>query len=131
MGNSENIPHMTEDRDIYLGHTTGVNIYIGVKYHRNEREDSWWMCVAHRNITAAHPGQNAPANLPAAVIVGELQPVGSRYPKVTIPRGEQWTVPTTLLYHPQPVPILNPPLPVALVINVEDYRLEILASRGI
>ena len=89
------------------------------------------MCVAHRDINAAHPGQNAPANLPAAVIVGELPLVGGRYPKVNVPRGEQWTVPTTLLYHPQPVPILNPPLPANLVINVEDYRQEILDSRDI
>jgi len=32
---------MKEDRDIYLGHTTGVNVYIGVKYYRYEREDSF------------------------------------------------------------------------------------------
>src|SRR5438046_2562582 len=50
---NETVPQWKRDRDVYLGWTTGVNVWIGLRYYRNNSDhtDTWWMGVAHRDLT--------------------------------------------------------------------------------
>jgi hypothetical protein len=133
VGNSEPISNLIKNRNKYLGHTTQVNVYVGVSYNRNEyREtDSWWMCVAHRDIHA--PPATMVPEYPPAIIVGETQKTAdNKYPNVNLPippNISTWSVPTSLLFHPEPVPVMNPPLPPSLDINIELFRQKIVQKR--
>ena len=83
VGNSEPVSKLIEHRSKYLGHTTQVNVYVGVSYNRNasRQTDLWWMCVAHRDIHAPQPPPGIPPEYPAPIMVGELQKTaGNRYP---------------------------------------------------
>src|SRR5205809_7899137 len=46
--------NLIENRNKYLGHETQINIYVGISYNHNttRNDDSWWMCVAHRDVNA-------------------------------------------------------------------------------
>jgi hypothetical protein len=50
---NESLPEMKRDKDDYLAGNTGINVWIGVKYHRidSDRRDTWWMSVAVRDTT--------------------------------------------------------------------------------
>ena len=117
VGNSEPATKLIEHRDKYLGHTTQVNVYVGVTHNRNasRQTDSWWMCVAHRDIYAPQLPPGAPPQYPAAIIISESQKtVSNRWPNVNQPiphNTSTWSVPTELLFHPEPIPVMNPPFP--------------------
>jgi hypothetical protein len=113
-----------------------VNVYVGVSYNRNayRNTDSWWICVAYRDIDAPQPPAGTPPEYPVPIIVGELQKsASSKYPLVDVPiinaNNSTWSVPTDLLFHPQPIPITNPPLPPSFDINIELFRAEIALKR--
>ena len=87
-GNSEPVIRLIEHRDKYLGHTTQVNVYVGVSYNRNRYRatDSWWMCVAHRDTNAPQPAPGTPPEYPAPIIIGELLKKScDRWPNVNQP----------------------------------------------
>ena len=102
-------------------------------YNETRDNDSWWMCVAHRDVTAPQPPPGTPAEYPPPIIVGELEKVqGNRWPNVNVPIAQNesiWSVPTNLLFHPQTQPITNPPLPNTFDINIESFREEIMTHR--
>ena len=135
VSNSEGVPRLIEHRDKYLGHTTQVNVYVGVSYNRNQyrHTDSWWMCVAHRDINAPQAPPGTPPQYPASIIIGELQKTaGNRWPNVNLPipaNASLWSVPAALLFHPEPVPLLNPPFPPSFDIDIEIFRQTIVRRR--
>jgi hypothetical protein len=128
---NESIPQMKRDRDNYISGHTGINVWIGVVYHRinSDDRDTWWMSVAVRDIGNQ---QNAQANVPNLIVVGELpiQPNG-HIPRLGRQRNEQWHIPTALLFYPQNVPALNPALPPHYVVLVEDWRRYLLETRNL
>jgi len=65
------------------------------------------------------------------VVLHELPVVNGRYPRLEspLPPNTIWSVPTSLLYYPEPVPRLFPPLPPSYDLNLEEYRLLILRAR--
>ena len=135
VGNSEPVTKVIEHRDKYLGHTTQVNVYVGVSYNRNEyrQTDSWWICVVHRDIYAPQPPPGAPPQYPAPIIIGELQKNASnRWPNVNVPippNASIWSVPTQFLFHPEPIPVMNPPFPPSFDIDIEAFRHAIVRHR--
>ena len=135
VGNSESITKLIEHRNKYLGHTTQVNVYVGVSYNRNgsRQTDSWWMCVAHRDINAPQPPPGTSPECPGPIIVGELQKNASnRWPNVNVPippNASIWSVPTQFLFHPEPIPVMNPPFPPSFDIDIEAFRHAIVRHR--
>ena len=135
VGNSEGISKLIQNRNKYLGHETQINIYVGVSYNRNasRNDDSWWMCVAHRDVNAPHPPPGTSSEYPSPIIMRELQNVnGPRWPNVNVPIAQNasvWNVPFCLLFHPQPKPVTIPPLQNIFDINVEIFRQGILKHR--
>lgn len=60
VNNSEPLSKLIEHRNEYLGRTTQLNLYVGVSYRGASRQiDSWWICVAHRDIHAPQPPPGA------------------------------------------------------------------------
>jgi len=135
VGNSEGVPKLIEHRDKYLGHTTQVNVYVGVSYNRNRyrHTDSWWMCVAHRDIYAPQPPPGTPPQYPAPIIIGELQKTaGNKWPIVNQPipaNASIWSVPTSLLFHPEQIPAVIPRFPPSFDIDIEIFRQTIVRRR--
>jgi hypothetical protein len=135
VGNFEPIAKLIERRNKYLGVTTQVNVYIGVSYNRNasRQTDSWWKCIAHRNINAPQPPPGTTPEHPAPIIMGELQKTaGNRYPNVNQPIPQNtstWSVPTHLLLHPEPVPAMNPLFPLSFDVDIELFRRKIVLRR--
>ena len=135
VGNSEGIPKLVQNRNKYLGHETQINIFVGISYNRNlsRDDDSWWMCVAYRDVNAPQPPPGTPSEYPQPIVVGEFQKVnGTRWPNVKVPIAQDarvWSVPSYLLFHPQPQPATVPPLPNTFNIDVEMLRERILNHR--
>lgn len=135
VGNSEPVSELIEHRNKYLGHTTQVNVYVGISYNRSisRQTDSWWMCVAHRDIYAPQSPTATGPEYPLPIIIGELQnTVGNRYPKVNMPippNASTWSVPTHLLFYPEPIPVMNPPFPPSFNIDIETFRQGIVDNR--
>ena len=85
------------------------------------------MGVAHRDLTAANPCPNAAPSLPAPTVVGEFPIAANGHLNlVSIPRTEVWRISTSLLFHPQPIPVTNPPLPLDFIVTAEEYRQQII-----
>jgi hypothetical protein len=130
-GNSQGPTELMAIRDLVLGHRTQINVFIGVSYNRNTTRDrdTWWVCVASRDVTAPPPPPNAPDTYPPCIYL-EMPTVNGRYPIVEYPiQNFIWMVPTWLLYWPEPVPALQPLLPPALQIDLEAIRRVILEDR--
>jgi hypothetical protein len=120
-------------RDNILGHTTGVNIFFAVKYIENSEPElaSWWACLAVRNTNAPPIPPNADPKEPTCLVLGELAKVDEQYQRldVAITGNPIWRVPTYLLFHPEPIPVVVPPLPPTLDIDLEAYRHALLRTR--
>jgi hypothetical protein len=128
VGNSESVRHLAVIRDRVLGHHTQVNVFVGISYNRNKtrNSDSWWACLAIRNINPPNPPANAPATWPACTIIGEIPKTpGGRYQRLKVPfvgNTVIWSVPTAILFHPEPIPVLQPPLPQSFDLDLEPVR---------
>jgi hypothetical protein len=119
-------------RDVVLGHQTQINVFVGVAYNRNttSERDSWWICVGCRNVMAPPPPPNAPGTYPPCLIV-ETPQVNGHYPLVEDPvENPIWTIPTDLLYWPEPIPLLQPPFPTAFQLDIEAIRLTTVERRA-
>ena len=129
VGNSQSGPNILQIRDRALSYLTGVNVFITVVYNRNRyrASDSWYMQVAVRDHLAPQPPPGTQNTYPPCVVLFETAIVNGRYPLVntrinTANDNNIWPLPIHYLYHPQPVPILNPPLPAQFDINIEAIR---------
>jgi len=89
------------------------------------------MQLSFRDIHAPVPPPTAADGYPACIIAAELPIINGRYPLVNtpLPPNTIWQVPTSLLYHPQPIPVLVPPLPPTFDIDLERYRQMIIKTR--
>jgi hypothetical protein len=100
VGNLEGAPKLIQNRNKYLGHETQINIYVGVSYNRDasRNDDSWWMCVAYRDVNAPQPPPGTSPEYPPPIIVGEFQKVnGTRWPNVNVPIAQNasvWSIPS-------------------------------------
>src|SRR5271156_5811710 len=58
---SKSTPSIRDNRQNYLNNCTGVNVYIGVSYNKTQTRatDTWYCCIATRNINAP-PAPNPP-----------------------------------------------------------------------
>lgn len=84
-----------------------------------------------RNLNANPPGPNAPNIYPPCQILFEIPQINNRHPRVEVAlQGPMnWNVPTALLYHPEGIPALNPPLPPTFDFNIETIRQTIMRTR--
>jgi len=91
------------------------------------------MCVAYRDIYAPQSPPEMSSQYPAPLIVGELQKTANtKWPNVNQPipaNASIWSVPTALLFHPEPIPVMNPPFPPSFDINIETFRQKIVRDR--
>jgi hypothetical protein len=89
------------------------------------------MQLSFRDIHAPVPHPTAADKYPACIIAAELPIINGRYPLVDtpLPPNTIWQVPTSLLYRPQPIPVLVPPLPPTFDIDLERYRQMIIDTR--
>src|SRR5271170_8254493 len=57
IGVSESIASIRSQRQLYLNHLTGVNVYIGVSYNKNQTRatDTWHCCIARRDTNPGNP----------------------------------------------------------------------------
>ena len=133
VGNSQGVVELVDIRNRMLGWKTQINVFVGIAYNRNQTRatDSWWACVAVRDINANPPAANSPNTYPPCQVLHETAKVNNRYPKVETPLvgNTLWSVPTPLLYHPEPVPVLNPPLPASFDFDVDRIRRAIERNR--
>jgi len=134
VGNSQGVPQLVDIRDRALGWKTQINVFVSIAYNRNQTRttDSWWACVAVRDTNANPPAANSPNTYPACQVLHETAKVNNRYPKVETPLvgNTIWSVPTALLYHPEPVPVLNPLLPASFDFDVDRIRRAIERNRN-
>lgn len=132
-GVSQTVPDLIEIRDRVLGHRTQVNIFLAVVYNQGSTQalDSWWACLAFRDLNANPPPANSLDTYPPCIVIAELAKINDQYRKVDTPLPENtvWRVPTHLLLHPEPIPALNPALPPTLDLDMEKFRQAILRNR--
>jgi hypothetical protein len=117
-----------------LSHQTAVNVFILIAYNRNATRpaDTWFLQVAVRDYYAPHPPPGTGTDYPLCTVLYETPNIAFRYPKVETPLTEgaqTYTLDIRHLYHPEPPPILNPPLPASFRIDVEQVRNTIIDSR--
>jgi hypothetical protein len=86
------------------------------------------MQLSFRDIHAPVPPPTAADGYPACIIAAEL-PIINPLVNTPLPPNTIWQVPTSLLYHPQPIPVLVPPLPPTFDIDLERYRQMIIKTR--
>jgi hypothetical protein len=116
-------------RQLYLNHLTGVNVYIGVAYNKNKdrTKDTWYCCIAQRDINPPNPHPVNPGpDWPPFIGIHESADEPP-YDKLSTPAPAAWTfhIDTDLLWHPQPAP---PGLPQQFTVNCEDIRLAIVSA---
>jgi len=113
---TESLSTLLARRDWYLGKDAQVNVWIGAKYFKSE--GTWWMGTARRSARSCLGEEEAPK------WIGRLQGVddSEEFESLAAPRKEVWTVPTSLLFHPDTVPVLEPPYPDSFMVEVEKYR---------
>ena len=132
--NSQGVQELIDIRDRALGWRTQINVFVGVAYNRNQTraDDGWWACVAVQDTNANPPAANSPNTYPPCRVLHETAKVNIRYPKVETPfvGNTIWSLPTALLYHPEPVPVLNPPLPASFDFDVDRIRRAIERNRN-
>jgi hypothetical protein len=127
VGNSQGVPQLVDIRDRALGWKTQINVFAGIAYNRNQTRatDSWWARVTVRDTNANPPAAHSPNTYPP-------ETAKVRYPKVETPLvgNTIWSVPTALLYHPEPVRVLKPPLPASFDFDVDRIRRAIERNRA-
>ena len=131
---NENVPQLKEYRDRYLRADCGMNAWVGIKYYENSKpaSDTWWMSVVVRDVIRPTPPPNSiAAREPAIVVLGKL-PIypENRYEKLSVMQeGKIWSIPTFILFHPQSIPQLVPPMPQYFDVDVEEWR-KFIVSEG-
>jgi hypothetical protein len=130
VGNSQSILDLLGIRDRMLSWRTATNVFVLISYNRNATRatDSWYLQIAVRDYFAPQPPPGIGANYPACTILYETPKIGPRYPRVDNPlaQGTQvYHLDITHLYHPEPPPVLNPPLPASFRFDVEQIRMTI------
>jgi len=134
VGNSKGVPDLADICDRPLGWKTQIKVFVGIAYNRIQTRatDSWWACVAVRDINANPPAANSPNTYPSCQVLHETAKANIRYPNVEAPLVgiTPWSVPTALLYHPDPVPVLNPPLPASFDFGLDRIQRAIGRNRN-
>ena len=106
IGVSENIADFRRRRQLYLNHETSVNVFIGVGYHRNTNpaDDTWHVCVAHRDINPGTPPVNPGPTRPPFVDVFESNDEPTCH--LLSVAQPQWVfqIDTDLMWYPQTPP---------------------------
>jgi hypothetical protein len=116
---SEPLEAILTRRDWYLSENTGVNVWLGIKYFREE--GTWWMglCARHPIVDhasdEAHGGWDWMAQLPGLES-------GEAFPSVHDVRNEVWKVSISLLFHPISMEDVRPGLPYEITVEVDKYR---------
>jgi hypothetical protein len=129
VGVSESTDSIRSHRQLYLNHLTGVNVYIGVSYIRNETRatDSWYCCIATRDTAPPNP---PPANPdrdwpPFKSVYQSVDDDKKRFPKLqdAVSPPTTYQIESKLIWHPEPLPA---GLPLNFTIDLEALRQEII-----
>ena len=134
VGNSQSIPDLLQIRDKALSWKTGINVFVLIAYNRNSTRatDTWFMQVSHRDFFVPLPPPTTPDTYPPCIVMFETVKTGNRYPlgNTAIPPGQTvWVIPVTHLYFPEPVPVLNPTIPMAFNISLEMMHQTIISEQ--
>jgi len=115
----------------YLGHKTGVNVYVAIAYNISEDADSendtWWVSVAIRDIHAPPARPDDPAECPPCIIVGETAD-GPPYTPASksVPMVIEFD--SAFLWYPQPPPANIPPTDCEIAEFLISHRNRILRN---
>jgi hypothetical protein len=121
---SEPLETLLARRDWYLSDKTGVNVWMGFKYWREEGK--WWMGLcARRSVTgdAASDGHQ-PQWTWLAQIPGLES--GEEVPSIHDARTELWNIPLSFLFHPISMDDVWADLPKVFTVEVDQYRNRII-----
>jgi hypothetical protein len=134
VGSSQLVADLQRIRDRMLGWKSGVNVVVLIAYNRNQTRnaDSWYLEVSERDYTAPSPPPNTPVIYPPCHVIFSTPKQGSRFPLVNTPLPANlhtFSIPTTSLYNPEPVPATNPQLPPNFILQVEQIRMTIMNER--
>jgi hypothetical protein len=132
VGHSQSIPNLIGIRDWMLSPRTAINVFVLIAYNRNStrQSDTWYMQIALRDYFA--PPSPPGMHIPPFIVAYETPKLGARYPKVDTPlaQGTQvYNLDNSCFYDPEPIPNLNPPLPVSFRIDIEQIRSAIFNWR--
>ena len=137
VGNSLSISDIIAIRDRMLSWRTAVNVFVLIAYNRdatiNKATDSWFLQIAVRDYFAPEPPTGTGIHYPSCIVLYETPKIGRRYTRVDSPLAEGNQVhhlDTRHLYHPEPPPILDPPLPASFRIDAEQIRMTIIRRRS-
>jgi hypothetical protein len=129
VGVSESTDSIRSRRQLYLNHLTGVNIYIGVAYNRNQTRatDTWYCCIATGdtappNPPPANPGRDWP---PFKTIYQSVYDDKKRFPKLqdAVSAPTTYQIESRLIWYPEPRPAGQP---AHFTIDLEALRLEVI-----
>jgi hypothetical protein len=134
VGNSQPIADIIGIRNRMLSWRTAINVFVLIAYNRDmtRATDTWFLQIAVRDYFAPQPPPGTSTDYPACTVLYETPKIGPRDPKVDNPlaQGTQvYHLDTRHLYRPEPLPILNPPLPASFRIDVEQIRTTIINCR--
>lgn len=130
VGVSESTESIRSHRQLYLNHLTGVNIYIGVSYNRNDTRatDTWYCCIGTRdtnppNPPPANPGRDWP---PFKSVYESVADDKKRFLKLWDALSPPTTcqVESKLIWHPEPLPA---GLPANFTIDLDALRRRLIS----
>jgi len=130
VGVSENTESIRSHRQLYLNHLTGVNVYIGVSYNRNDTRvtDTWYCCIATQDTTPpnpppANPGRDCPAFKSVYESVADDRKRDRKLHDALSP-PTRCQIESPLIWHPKPLPA---GLPEYFTVDLENLRRRLIA----
>jgi hypothetical protein len=134
VGNSQSIADIIGICNRMLSWRTAINVFVLIAYNCNTTgaTDTWFLQITVRDYFAPQPPPGTDTNYPACIVLYETPKIGAHYPRVNNPLApgtQVYHLDTCHLYHPEPPPILNPPLPASFRIDIEQIRTTIINWR--
>lgn len=124
---SEPLETLLARRDWYLSDKTGVNIWLGLKYWRDEGK--WWMGLcARRSVMGCVSDVASEGQQPQWSWLAKIPGLESaeEFPSIHDRRTEIWKIPQSFLFHPISIHDVWEDLPKEFTVEVDQYRNRII-----
>jgi hypothetical protein len=123
---SEPLETLLARRDWYLSDKTGVNVWLGFKYWREEGK--WWMGLCGRLSVTAGESTASDGDHPQWTWLAQIPGLesGEEFPSIHDTRNEIWNIPLSFLFHPISMDSVWEDLPKDFAVDVDQYRDRII-----